>query len=200
MPIAGGVSVTGFVSPTDVTDTYATHKAEYGAGGHRTVTSITDRDNIPVARREEGMTVWVVDTATEYRLVGGILNTDWVIISGSAVSTVNTRYTAGEAIQAFKVCVVVGGSLYYADYLTPSHASLTKYFSLTGGSIGTLIEVVEEGRVEDPSISLIPDTSYFLGTAGGVTTTLATTGFVQKVFVAETVTSLYFDPKPSIKL
>ena len=200
MPIVGGVSVTGFVSPTDVTDTYATHKAEYGAGGHRTVTSITDRDNIPVARREEGMTVWVVDTATEYRLVGGILNTDWVIITGSAVSTVNTRYTAGEAIQALKVCVVVGGSLYYADYLTPSHASLTKYFSLTGGSIGTLIEVVEEGRVEDPSISLIPDTSYFLGTAGGVTTTLATVGFVQKVFVAETVTSLYFDPKPSIKL
>lgn len=200
MPIVGGVPVTGFVSPTDVTDTYATHKAEYGAGGHRTVTSITDRDNIPVARREEGMTVWVVDTATEYRLVGGILNTDWVIISGSGVSAVNTRYTAGEAIQAFKVCVVVGGSLHYADYLTPSHASLTKYFSLTGGSIGTLIEVVEEGRVEDPSISLIPDTSYFLGIAGGVTTTLATTGFVQKVFVAETVTSLYFDPKPSIKL
>lgn len=55
MPIVGGVPVTGFVSPTDVTDTYATHKAEYGAGGHRTVTSITDRDNIPVARREEGI-------------------------------------------------------------------------------------------------------------------------------------------------
>ena len=198
MPISGGVPVTGFVSPTDEMDTYATHKAQYGYGGHRTVANLTDRDAITEERREEGMTVWVKSTSSEYRLVGGIANANWVIIAGSTIG--NSRYTSGEDIESFRVCVVIAGLLYYADSSIASHASLTKYLSLTTGLTGGDIEVIEEGRYESPSLALTPDASYFLSTLGQVTTTLPTTGYVQKVFVAETTTSLYFDPMPSIKL
>lgn len=198
MPILGGVPVTGFVSPTDEMDTYATHKAQYGYGGHRTVANLTDRDAITEERREEGMTVWVKSTSSEYRLVGGIANANWVIIAGSTIG--NSRYTSGEDIESFRVCVVIAGLLYYADSSIASHASLTKYLSLTTGLTGGDIEVIEEGRYESPSLALTPDASYFLSTLGQVTTTLPTTGYVQKVFVAETTTSLYFDPMPSIKL
>ena len=198
MPMLGGVPVTGFVSPTDERDTYATHKAQYGYGGHRTVATLTDRDAITDERREEGMTVWVKSTSSEYRLVGGIANANWVIIAGSTIG--NSRYTSGEDIESFRVCVVIAGLLYYADSSIASHASLTKYLSLTTGLTGVDIEVIEEGRYESPSLALTPDASYFLSTLGQVTTTLPTTGYVQKVFVAETTTSLYFDPMPSIKL
>ncbi len=198
MPILGGVPVTGFVSPTDEMDTYATHKAQYGYGGHRTVANLTDRDAITDERREEGMTVWVKSTSSEYRLVGGTANANWVIIAGSTIG--NSRYTSGEDIESFRVCVVIAGLLYYADSSIASHASLTKYLSLTTGLTGVDIEVIEEGRYESPSLALTPDASYFLSTLGQVTTTLPTTEYVQKVFVAETTTSLYFDPMPSIKL
>lgn len=144
------------------------------------------------------MTVWVKSTSSEYRLVGGIANANWVIIAGSTIG--NSRYTSGEDIESFRVCVVIAGLLYYADSSIASHASLTKYLSLTTGLTGVDIEVIEEGRYESPSLALTPDASYFLSTLGQVTTTLPTTGYVQKVFVAETTTSLYFDPMPSIKL
>ena len=198
MPILGGVQVTGFVSPTDEMDTYATHKAQYGYGGHRTVATLTDRDAITDERREEGMTVWVKSTSSEYRLVGGIANANWVIIAGS--TTGNSRYTAGEDIESFRACIVKEGALHYADSSNTSHSRFTKYLSLTAGLTGVDIEVIEEGRYESPSLALTSDASYFLSTLGQVTTTLPTTGYVQKVFVAETTTSLYFDPMPSIKL
>ena len=67
------------VVPSDSLDTYATHTAEYGKGGHRTVDNISDLNLISPARREEGMTVYVVAEEAVYRLKGGILDTNWVI-------------------------------------------------------------------------------------------------------------------------
>ena len=198
MPILGGVPVTGFVSPTDERDTYATHKAQYGYGGHRTVLNLTDRDAITDERREEGMTVWVKSTSSEYRLVGGIANANWVIIAGSTIG--NSRYTAGEDIESFRACIVKEGALHYADSSNTSHSRFTKYLSLTSGIQGEDIEVIEEGRYENSTLSLTVDSSYFLSTQGNASTTVPNTGFVQKLFVAETATSLFFDPMPAILL
>lgn len=198
MRILGGVPITGFVSPTDEIDVYATHKAQYGYGGHRTVATLTDRDAITDERREEGMTVWVKSTSSEYRLVGGIANANWVIIAGSTIG--NSRYTAGEDIESFHICIVKEGALHYADSSITSHSRFTKYLSLTSGIQGEDIEVIEEGRYESSTLSLAVDSSYFLSTQGNVLTTVPTAGFVQKLFVAETATSLFFDPMPAILL
>lgn len=96
--ITDGVRVTGSITPTDTTDTYPTHSAEYGKGGHRSVADVTARDAIPADRREEGMTVYVVSTGITFKLVGGITNSNWVGASaGVAIDSIvqGGRITAG---------------------------------------------------------------------------------------------------------
>jgi len=66
--IKGGVAMAGFICPSDSTDTYPTHKAEYGKGGYRSVTTIAERDAIPEDRRSPGMQVYVMDTGEAYTL------------------------------------------------------------------------------------------------------------------------------------
>lgn len=84
----GTVKISGPVSPTSPSDVYASHMALYGQGGFRSVKTIEDRDNIPPLRREEGMKVYVIDTDLEYRLKGGIENTNWEeIVYSSAAGT-----------------------------------------------------------------------------------------------------------------
>lgn len=201
MPILGSVPITGFVAPTSEVDVYASHKARYGHGGHRSVQSVAERDAIPDARREEGMTVWDTSTSTEYRLIGGIANANWVVVTGTTnpVPTV-VSYTSGEDILPYRVCVVLAGELFYADHTEPSHSQLTKYMSISNGLVGTAISVIEEGLVVSPSLSLVANTAYFLGAQGQLTATPVTTGFLQRVCVAETPTSLYFDTGTAIKL
>jgi len=82
--IPGGSKVSGFVSPGDDTNTFATHVDTYGKGGMRSVATNTERDAIPEARRSQGMFVYVLDPEnngsvppTLYTLSGGITDDDW---------------------------------------------------------------------------------------------------------------------------
>ena len=74
----GGVTVTGYISPSDTTDLYATHKEEFGQGGYRAVTNVTERNLIGMDRRKLGMVVYVIDEDKEYKLLGGLENANWV--------------------------------------------------------------------------------------------------------------------------
>lgn len=83
----GGVVVSGYISPSDSTDQYATHRADLGKGGYRSVLNITERDNITSIRRELGMIVYVIEEKKEYRLVDGLTNTHWEeIVGGTGMS------------------------------------------------------------------------------------------------------------------
>lgn len=75
--ILKGTTVASKIVPSDSLDNYATHDEEYGVGGHRSVINITQRDAISAEKRKAGMTVYVNDEEKEYRLVGGIENTNW---------------------------------------------------------------------------------------------------------------------------
>lgn len=75
----GAVPITGFISPTDNVDTYATHRDIYGKGGYRTVNNLEDLELITADRRQEGMLVYVLDESKLYQLIGGIDNVNWVI-------------------------------------------------------------------------------------------------------------------------
>lgn len=83
--IPDSVRVTGLIAPSDDTDTYPSHHAKWGRGGHRTVDNLTERNLISNDRREEGMLCYVKDTGGGspgmYQLVGGITNGDWVPVS-----------------------------------------------------------------------------------------------------------------------
>lgn len=54
-----GIKITSAIVPTAKEDKYPTHIAEYGKGGHVTVSSVTDFiNNYPLERMTEGMTVY----------------------------------------------------------------------------------------------------------------------------------------------
>ena len=79
MPISGTVTVSGIVAPTSTGDTYPVTDPKYGLGGIRTISGgsgdgLTD---IPSARREEGMIVYITGTSNYYKLIGGTADINW---------------------------------------------------------------------------------------------------------------------------
>jgi hypothetical protein len=64
MAYLNGIQVTNFITVTNASDTYATHVDILGWGGHMSVDTATDRNNIPSARRKFGMTVTVTADPT----------------------------------------------------------------------------------------------------------------------------------------
>lgn len=91
-----GINVAAAVVPYTTDDIYATHFAAYGKGGFRTVTSITQRNSIPLDRLEIGMVVNIPDYPTVgksiwYTLlsipVGALADANWkeVVLGGSPV-------------------------------------------------------------------------------------------------------------------
>lgn len=63
-----GTNLAAGIAPFTTDDKYATHYAEYGKGGWHSVATISDRDAIPVQRRETGMVVFVQAENIPYRL------------------------------------------------------------------------------------------------------------------------------------
>lgn len=100
--IPGSVRFTGFIAPSDSTDTYAVHDEVYGRGGWRTVADITDRNAITADRRKLGMAVRVLDRGDGevgyYTLLDGLENSDWVAdnLGGEWSGAYDTAYTSGE--------------------------------------------------------------------------------------------------------
>jgi len=88
----GGVVVSGYISPSDTADQYATHRADLGKGGYRSVITLADRDAITNLRREVGMVVYVIDQDKEYRLLNGIANANWQEVVGGTGSSGDSNY------------------------------------------------------------------------------------------------------------
>ena len=63
-----GVNIPSTIVPFTTEDTYATHEAQYGKGGYRSVRTLADRDAIPQARRDSGMLVYVISEDITYKL------------------------------------------------------------------------------------------------------------------------------------
>lgn len=72
-----GTLVIATVRPQSTLDNFPTVFSGEVRGGAHQVDNITDRDNIPLARRQEGMLCYVVSEEKYYILKGGIDNTDW---------------------------------------------------------------------------------------------------------------------------
>ena len=83
-----GLNITAPVVPSQDTDTYPSHRAIYGYGGWREVSTVADRDAIPKLRREAGMAVYVTSEKKLY-----ILNSDlvtWSLFSAGGVVVMPT--------------------------------------------------------------------------------------------------------------
>ena len=66
-----GTNVASAIKPFTDSDTFATHEAQYGKGGHRSVATLAERNAIHKDRRELGMIVHVLEDDNSY-----ILNTN----------------------------------------------------------------------------------------------------------------------------
>ena len=69
-----GTNVAAMLAPFTTEDRFPTHSSLYGKGGAKEVSTLTDRDNIPIERLTEGCTCYVVAEQKNYRWLGG----EWV--------------------------------------------------------------------------------------------------------------------------
>lgn len=97
MAIISGTNLAAGIVPFTTEDTYPTHYSSYGKGGHRSVQAISNRDSLPIALRELGMTVYVIDVNKTYRLTSNIsLNTGWIEEGSSSSSSISNLYNIQE--------------------------------------------------------------------------------------------------------
>ena len=96
-----GTQVAASIVPFTDLDTYATHDAEYGKGGFRSVSTIEDRDAIPVERKTEGMIVRVTANGLNYEWK----NNAWVewlpkgnIVIDTSLSEISTNPVQNKVI------------------------------------------------------------------------------------------------------
>jgi len=100
-PILGTVTVSGPIAPAFLESEYPSHLALYGKGGWRTVSTKIERNNIPMARRETGMIVVVLEDNNAYTLLNpsNLNNTQWVV-AFSMTTTLDTEgsleFTVGD--------------------------------------------------------------------------------------------------------
>lgn len=131
--ISGAVNVTGTLAPTDTNDVYATHDSTYGKGGYREVADLLARDSITIARRSDGMLVYVQSEDKIYKLENGIENSNWVEFKVDASQVVydnsDTNLTSTTIQDAID------------EVATSVHTFTTKSVSyeLTGGASGATV-------------------------------------------------------------
>lgn len=167
--ISGSVRFTGFIAPTDSTDTYPVFKPIYGLGGLRTVDTLSDRDNITSERREEGMFVYVKEDKNYYSINSGLTNSDWVNLNltnggtsyGSQISV--TASTPDNYVGVPSVPIVS----YSADtiYLTQfTDTNSTTAVTLNINAVGALdlVKGTEDGLVPLDINEIQTGVTYFL--------------------------------------
>jgi hypothetical protein len=150
MAALSGTLVVSRIVPTDSLDTYATHDADFGRGGQRTVDTIFERDAIPDQRRKEGMLVWVIETGAEYRLVGGISNTNWVEAgsSGSHIIRVTEDY-AMASINGIVLCDCTANDITITlPILDDGTATYTATIKKIDGSINKVTLINPVGSID----------------------------------------------------
>ena len=92
-----GTQVAASIVPFTDLDTYATHDAEYGKGGFRSVDTNEKRDAIPAARKVKGMVVRVNDTGLHWVWTGSAW-AEW-LPKGSMVVDATLSTTSKNPVQ-----------------------------------------------------------------------------------------------------
>lgn len=98
-----GTQVAASIVPFTDLDTYATHDAEYGKGGFRSVDTNEKRDAIPAARKVKGMVVRVNDTGLHWMWTGSAW-AEWLpkgsMVVDAALSTTSQNPVQNKVITA----------------------------------------------------------------------------------------------------
>lgn len=89
------VAITGEITPTSLSDTFAVTNPYWGLGSLRNVGTNIDRDSITSQRREAGMLVYVQTIDKYFKLDVGLTNLDWIDLGANlgAGNTITTNTT-----------------------------------------------------------------------------------------------------------
>lgn len=154
--ITGAVNVTGTLAPTDTDDVYATHDSVYGRGGYREVADLLERNSITLARRSDGMLVYVQSEDKIYKLENGLENTNWVEfeIDAAVVNYDNT----GSTLTSNNIQDAVD------EISTDVHTFKTKQvsYTLSGGVTGIVTETQGENVTIDTTVNFA-ETDFSVG-------------------------------------
>lgn len=102
------------------------------------------------------------------------------------------QYTAGESINAFQVvAVTTANTVVTANSNDIAHANKVIGLALETKTSGAAIKIHYFGSVANPAWSLITGKTYFLSGTGSISDVPPTSGFVQKIGVAENPTTLF---------
>lgn len=142
--IPGSVRLTGFIAPTDSTDTFAVFKPIYGLGGLRTVDLLSDRDSITSLRREEGMLVYVKEDLNYYQLLSGLTNSDWVNLN---LTNGGSNYNEQYSVTATSVDTYIGTASPTLTGYSTSAIYLTQ-FANTNTITGTTLNIDGLGALD----------------------------------------------------
>lgn len=204
MAALSGTVVASRIVPSDSLDEYATHDADFGRGGHRSVSNLLERDQIPSPRRKEGMTVWVTSESKQYRLVNGVTNSNWLEDVGGAPSVPTDsnqlNMIAGEDISGHRVVVISDSGILKADINNINHTNLTLAVTTQAGTIGNNIKVLITGQLTEPSWNWSYDNPIWVGPDGVLTQIPPITGWLCQVATVINPTSILISPKQPLIL
>lgn len=142
-------------------------------GGFRSVplqANLTDA-TIPLSYRKEGMFVWTNDTGKLWRLNADLASwTQLAFGGGTGDALVDTRPTASNVTVGDPVAIDAAGSF------VPALAGVGGPHEVYGIALATVVapapvDVITAGVVTNPAWGLTPEAVYYLGLAGGVTST-----------------------------
>lgn len=142
-------------------------------GGFRSVplqANLTDA-TIPLSYRKEGMFVWTNDTGKLWRLNVDLASwTELAFGGGAGDALVDTRPTSSNVTVGDPVSIDAAGSF------LPALAGVGGPHEVYGIALSTVVapapvDVVTSGVVTNPAWVLTPGAVYYLGLAGGVTST-----------------------------
>lgn len=138
----GGVTVSGYIAPSDTADIYATHRASLGMGGYRSALDLAARDAITDPRREEGMIVYVISEGKEYRLKNGITNTHWVEIINTSSGISDTNYVIFNDLTERDLFPLAGRKIGLIGYVISEDK---EYRLIAGVDNSNWVEIVSTG-------------------------------------------------------
>lgn len=140
-----GTNIAAIIAPFTTEDSYATHDSKYGKGGWHEVSSIEERDAIPIERRTLGMAV--------YNTTSGIL----YILQGNNVSENNWKIFDNQST-TFVFSQSIANNIWNINH------NLNKYPSVTViDSAGT--EVIGDIKYTDSNNIIITFSNQFTGKA-----------------------------------
>lgn len=191
--ISGSVTVTGFIAPTDDTDTYAVTDPVWGKGALRTVADTTERDAISTSRREEGMLVYVEADGKYYKLNSDLTSwTDFGTTLGSSGTDSNliSGVTCDSGVAVGDVVRMSSGTAVKAQADTFANSKFVGTVSAKASSTECTVRV---GGISDTDFSGLTESSeYYLSAdiAGEVVEGPPDSGFAVRVGIAFSATRM----------